>query len=80
MTQQSISESYQHMVNLIHESIRNSSLVRLHIVKGRGVKLDIPCKVLNFDEQSHHLSVYNVDNKQVYLVELNEIDDFIICV
>lgn len=70
-------DSYSHMVKLIRQSQLNGSLVRLNVVKGRGVKLSIPCKILNFDEQTLNLSVYDVDNKIVHLINMYEIDDFV---
>lgn len=72
------SDSYAHIVDLIERSRVNGSLVRLSILKGRGVRLSIPCKILNFDEETRNLNVYHVDDKQVYLVNLTEIDDFIV--
>jgi hypothetical protein len=49
----------------------------LNINKGRGVKMSIPCRVINFDAGPQLLTVYHVDEKQVYTVGLNEIDDFV---
>jgi hypothetical protein len=41
------------------------------------VKLNIPCRVLNYDADTQNVSVYHVDEKKVYLFKLNEIDDFV---
>ncbi|MFC4305132.1 hypothetical protein [Cohnella boryungensis] len=57
--------------------IETSKLIRININKGRGVKLSIPCRILNYDSDKHLITVYHVDEKQVYTVGLNEIDDFI---
>lgn len=79
MSDQNIrSESYNHMVNMIEEARVHGKLVRLSIVKSRGIQMNIPCKILNFDEESRNLAVYHVDDKQVHIVNMNEIDDFII--
>lgn len=51
------------------------TLVRLTAIKGKGVKLSIPCRVLNLDAATNNLSVYHVDEKKVYMFGLNEIDD-----
>lgn len=53
------------------------TLVRLFVVKGKGVRLDIPCRILNFDAATNNISVYHVDEKKTYLFKLNEIDDLI---
>ncbi|HEX7056578.1 MAG TPA: hypothetical protein VF260_05205 [Bacilli bacterium] len=54
------------------------TLVRLQIVKGKGVRLSIPCRILNFDSENNNVSVYHVDEKKAYLFKLNEIDDYIV--
>ncbi|MFC5529373.1 hypothetical protein [Cohnella yongneupensis] len=61
----------------IRHYIQSNQLIRLNINKGRGVKMNIPCRVINFETSSQMLTVYHVDEKQVYTVCLNEIDDFI---
>jgi hypothetical protein len=53
-----------------------NSLIRLTIVKAMGIKLSIPCRILNVDAESGNVSVYHVDERQVYLFKINEIDDF----
>ncbi len=61
----------------IRHYIDSKQLIRLNINKGLGVKMNIPCRVINFEAGSQMLTVYHVDEKQVYTVRLNEIDDFI---
>lgn len=56
----------------------SGTLVRIVIVKGKGVKLSIPCRILNFDGDGQHLTIYHVDEKKVYTFNLNEIEDIII--
>ncbi|MUT64431.1 hypothetical protein [Paenibacillus sp. NEAU-GSW1] len=62
------------------ESIRiymkSNKLIRLIVNKGFGVKLSIPCRIINFDEDTNVVTVYHVDEKQVYTFRLNEIEDF----
>jgi hypothetical protein len=53
------------------------TLIRMKINKGKGVKLDMPCRVLNLDVSTQNVSVYHVDEKQVYLLKFSEIDDLI---
>lgn len=55
--------------------IKDNTLIRLSIVKGAGIRLSLPCRVLNFDEESGNVTVYHVDEKKVYLFKLNEIDN-----
>lgn len=57
--------------------IDSNKLIRLSVNKGRGVKLSIPCRVLQFDGNNQLLTVYHVDEKQVHNLKLFEIDDFI---
>jgi hypothetical protein len=60
------------------ESFKQSNvLVRLTILKGKGIKLNIPCRILNYDSETQNVNVYHVDEKKVYLFKLNEIDDFV---
>ncbi|WP_256756653.1 hypothetical protein [Cohnella sp. WQ 127256] len=61
----------------IRQYIESNKLLRLNINKGLGVTMSIPCRVINFDADTQLLTVYHVDEKQVYSVGLNEIDDFI---
>jgi hypothetical protein len=53
----------------------DNKLVRLSILKGKGVKLSVPCRIVNIDIDSQHVTVYHVDEKKVYQFHLNEIDD-----
>jgi hypothetical protein len=61
----------------INQYIESNELIRLNVNKGRGIKMSIPCRVINFDVDSQLLTVYHVDEKQVYSMGLNEIDDFV---
>src|SRR5690554_3253435 len=83
---QEIKKSIQHppendnkqILDLIQLFKENGTLVRISIVKGKGVKLDMPCRILNYDAAMGNVSVYHVDEKKVYLLSLNEIDDFVV--
>lgn len=59
----------------IRDSISKNRLVRLIVNKPGGNRLSIPCRIINFDEAAQMLSVYHVDEKQVYSFSLNEIDE-----
>lgn len=61
----------------IRHFIESNQLIRLNVNKGRGVKMSLPCRVINYDPGNQMLTAYHVDEKQVYTVYLNEIDDFI---
>lgn len=60
----------------IRALITNNTLIRLFVNKGLGLKLSIPCRVINLDEAENFITVYHVDEKQVYTFQLNEIEDF----
>ncbi|MDF2713105.1 MAG: hypothetical protein K0R28_30 [Paenibacillus sp.] len=55
----------------------SGTLVRIVVVKGKGVKLSLPCRILNFDPEGQQLTIYHVDEKKVYSFTLNEIEDII---
>jgi len=57
--------------------IQTNKLIRVNVNKGKGVKLSMPCRVVNFDPEQELLTLYHVDEKKVYSVRLNEIDDFV---
>lgn len=59
----------------IEQFKEDKSLVRLSINKGKGVKFSIPCRILNFDWVTGNITAYHVDEKKVYSIDLNEIDD-----
>ncbi|WP_322903368.1 hypothetical protein [Paenibacillus campi] len=63
------------MGNWLSMYIENSHLIRLTINR-RGERMSIPCRVLKYDNDDQTISVYHVDEKQVYTFKLNEIDDF----
>ncbi|MCS7462365.1 hypothetical protein N0M98_19785 [Paenibacillus doosanensis] len=69
-------DPHQPIWDQLQQFKNQNSLVRLTVVKGKGIKLNIPCRILNFDPISGNVSVYHVDEKQVYLFKINEIDDF----
>ncbi|UQZ35857.1 hypothetical protein C2I18_21375 [Paenibacillus sp. PK3_47] len=59
----------------IRQYIQNNQLVRLRTNRP-GKQVSMPCRILNFDEAANSISVYHVDEKQVYTFKLNEIDEF----
>jgi hypothetical protein len=66
------------IVEAIERFKNNNTLIRLMVVKGKGIKLSIPCRILNYDPVMQNVSIYHVDEKKVYLFRLNEIDDFVV--
>ncbi|WP_169085391.1 hypothetical protein [Paenibacillus sp. PL91] len=60
----------------IRAIMKNNTLVRLIVNKGLGIKLNIPCRIINMDEAENIITVYHVDEKQVYTFRLNEVEDF----
>ncbi|MNH99868.1 hypothetical protein D3C73_526500 [compost metagenome] len=71
-------EQHSLIIEQLEKFKHNNTLIRLMVIKGKGIKLSLPCRILNYDSQSHNVSVYHVDEKKVYLFKLNEIDDFVI--
>ncbi|UUZ80730.1 hypothetical protein LJK88_38855 [Paenibacillus sp. P26] len=53
---------------------QSGALLRLSVVRGMGVKLNMPCRILNTEPENGNLTVYHVDEKQVYLFKINEIE------
>ncbi|MFD1773212.1 hypothetical protein [Paenibacillus rhizophilus] len=60
----------------IRAFIRDNRLVRLRANR-QGKQMSLPCRILNFDEETGTINVYHVDEKQVYTFRLNEIDEFL---
>ncbi|WP_379132950.1 hypothetical protein [Paenibacillus sp. sgz500958] len=60
----------------IRKYVQNNQLVRIRANR-HGKQVSMPCRILNFDEAANTLSVYHVDEKQVYTFKLNEIDEFL---
>ncbi|WP_438349587.1 hypothetical protein ACP8HI_02605 [Paenibacillus sp. FA6] len=61
--------------NWIRSCIIDNRLVRL-TANRQGQHFNIPCRILNFDEEKQYINIYHVDEKQVYSFNLNEIDSF----
>lgn len=71
------SEAANPIVEQLESFKTNNTLIRLTVVKAQGIKLNLPCRILNFDASSQNVTVYHVDEKKVYLFKLNEIDDYV---
>lgn len=59
----------------IRQYQQSGTLVRLSVLKGSGIKISMPCRLLNFDEPKSLLTVYHVDEKKVYTFSLTEIEE-----
>jgi hypothetical protein len=77
-TKHKANAGYLDVISQIETFIKNNTLIRLSIVKSRGVKLSVPCRVLNYEDATQNVTVYHVDEKKVYQYSLNEIDDLVI--
>jgi hypothetical protein len=66
------------ITNKIEDARLKKTLVRLSIVKSKGVRFNILCRIIHYDEATAYLTVYHDDEKKVYQFRLNEIDDFTI--
>ncbi|WP_340007903.1 hypothetical protein MHH52_08475 [Paenibacillus sp. FSL K6-0276] len=74
--QQTVIETPADAYGKIRQYIQNNQLVRLRANR-YGKQVSMPCRILNFDEAANSISVYHVDEKQVYSFNLNEIDEFL---
>ncbi|OCT13332.1 hypothetical protein A8709_03500 [Paenibacillus pectinilyticus] len=70
------SEAASNIVEQLEKFKAGNTLIRLTVIKAQGIKLSLPCRILNFDGSSQNVTVYHVDEKKVYLFKLNEIEDY----
>ncbi|SFE51625.1 hypothetical protein SAMN04487969_103168 [Paenibacillus algorifonticola] len=71
----SLSDPYDGFAD-IRGFMKSNKLIRLIVNKGLGITLSIPCRILNVDDTTNMITVYHVDEKQVYTFKLNEIEDY----
>jgi hypothetical protein len=64
-----------HLIEQMLKFKEGNKLIRLTVVKGKGVRLNMPCRIINFDPLSENVTIYHVDEKKVYSFQINEIDD-----
>ncbi|MFX3647610.1 MAG: hypothetical protein ACE3K2_27380 [Paenibacillus sp.] len=57
--------------------IKENKLTRIVVNNKNGKHQSIPCRILNFDRDTSIVSIYHVDEKQVYTFRTNEIDEFL---
>ncbi|MCM3783246.1 hypothetical protein M3231_09695 [Neobacillus mesonae] len=51
-------------------------LIRIDIRTKNGESKSIPCRILNFDSSTKLVSIYHVDEKQVYSIHTSEIEKY----
>ncbi|MFC7681041.1 hypothetical protein [Paenibacillus sp. GCM10028914] len=54
---------------------KDNRLIRL-TANRNGKQVSLPCRILNYDDNTQIMNVYHVDEKQVYTFNVNEIDEF----
>ncbi|PYE52588.1 hypothetical protein HUB98_25705 [Paenibacillus barcinonensis] len=64
--------------NWIESLIKENRLTRIVVNNKNGKHQSIPCRILNFDRDNNVVSIYHVDEKQVYTFRTNEIDEFLL--
>jgi len=69
---------YQSILEQFEQLKNNNQLIRLSIVKSKGLRLSMPCRIVHFDSNEQTVTVYHVDDKKVYTFGLNEVEDFTI--
>ncbi|MFD0692539.1 hypothetical protein ACFQZT_00375 [Paenibacillus sp. GCM10027628] len=67
----------QKIIEQLESFKAKNTLIRLTVIKAKGIKLNLPCRILNYDSSSQNVTVYHVDEKKVYLFKLNEIEDYV---
>ncbi|NMO95537.1 hypothetical protein [Paenibacillus lemnae] len=70
-----VPESSSDPTELIKIYSKDNRLIRL-TTNRQGKKFSLPCRILNYDEKNRLVTVYHVDEKQVYTFNINEIDEF----
>ncbi|MBR2566355.1 MAG: hypothetical protein IKE29_17290 [Paenibacillus sp.] len=61
----------------IESLIKENRLTRIVVNNKNGKHQSIPCRILNFDRDNSVVTIYHVDEKQVYTFRTNEIDEFL---
>lgn len=66
------------IADMFDKFVKERTLIRLSILKEKGVKQSMPCRIMNYDVSNDRISVYHVDEKQVYSFNLNQIEDYVV--
>lgn len=67
---------YSHTMSNYFDQLRNcNTLIRLSIIKDRGLFLNFSARILAVDPSKGTLLLYDVDGKKVEHVSFTEIDD-----
>lgn len=61
----------------IHSAMQANKLIRIHIRDNKGAQKSIPCRILNYDHETKLVSIYHVDEKQVYSFHTSEIETYV---
>lgn len=76
-TRKSVTTGSASIVDQLEKFKANNTLIRLTVIKAQGIKLSLPCRILNYDSNTQNVTVYHDDEKKVYLFKLNEIEDYV---
>lgn len=61
----------------INAAMQAGRLIRIHIRDNKGQQKSIPCRILNYDQGTKLVSIYHVDEKQVYSIHTSEIEKYV---
>ncbi|WP_160032908.1 hypothetical protein [Paenibacillus sp. An7] len=61
----------------INSAMQAGRLIRIHISDNKGQQKSIPCRILNYDQGTKLVSIYHVDEKQVYSIHTSEIEKYV---
>ncbi|WP_128894636.1 hypothetical protein [Longirhabdus pacifica] len=68
---------HEEKISTIQSTINGGKMVRLFIKDGDILQqtLGIPCQILHYDDQSHQVTAYHVDEKRPYIFHISEIKE-----
>lgn len=72
------SPSSNSWINQVDQMKNDNTLVRVIILQAKGLKFDIPCRIIHYSPEEQTLTVYHVDEKKVFTYKFNEIEDIYI--
>ncbi|WP_211746788.1 hypothetical protein [Paenibacillus sp. Marseille-Q4541] len=75
--EQSIPASTSPTDDWINSAMQAGRLIRIDIRDKKGLQKSIPCRILNYDRGTNLVSVYHVDEKQVYSIHTSEIEKYV---
>jgi len=73
------SPTFHSIEQMIFHYMKLNCLIRFIVHKGRGVIHSLPGRIVGYDTETQILTIYHVDEKQVYAFTINQFEDLIPC-